>query len=179
MGINEMGFKVFKEMLDYADELQIEVYELDNGTVVADAGVKAHGGYRAGLLSRLCMADLAEIQLTPFDIKGVLLPGIHVATDHPAVSCMASQCAMWQIKADKYFAMGSGSARVLARKTRELYEKIGFEEFSDVAVISLEANKLPTNISALIAEKCGIDPADLRIAIAQQTRFRVVRSGAC
>jgi methenyltetrahydromethanopterin cyclohydrolase len=116
-------------MLDYADELQIEVQELDNGTVVADAGVVAKGGYGAGVyLSRLCMADLAEIQLTPYDIKGVLLPGIQVATDHPAVSCMASQCAMWQIKADKYFAMGSGPARVLARKTRDLYEKIGFEE---------------------------------------------------
>ena len=187
MGINEMGFEVFEEMLDYADELQIEVHELDNGTVVADAGVKAHGGYGAGVyLSRLCMADLAEIQLTPFDIKGVLLPGIHVATDHPAVSCMASQCAMWQIKADKYFAMGSGPARVLARKTRELYEKIGFEEFSDVAVIVLEANKLPDEkVSALIAEKCGIDPADLRIAIAPtdsvaglvQVSARVVETG--
>lgn len=182
-----MGFEVFEEMLDYADELQIEVQELDNGTVVADAGVKAHGGYGAGVyLSRLCMADLAEIQLTPFDIKGVLLPGIQVATDHPAVSCMASQCAMWQIKANKYFAMGSGPARVLARKTRDLYEKIGFEESSDVAVIVLESNKLPDEtVSALIAEKCGIDPADLRIAIAPtdsiaglvQVSARVVETG--
>jgi methenyltetrahydromethanopterin cyclohydrolase len=187
MGINEMGFEVFEEMLDYADELQIEVHELDNGTVVADAGVQAQGGYGAGVyLTRLCMADLAEIQLAPFDIKGVLLPGVQVATDHPAVSCMASQCAMWQIKADKYFAMGSGPARVLARKTRDLYEKIGFEEFSDVAVIVLESNKLPDEkVSALIAEKCGIDPADLRIAIAPtdsvaglvQVSARVVETG--
>ena len=182
-----MGFEVFEEMLDYSDELQIEVQELDNGTVVADAGVVAKGGYGAGVyLSRLCMADLAEIQLTPFDIKGVLLPGIQVATDHPAVSCMASQCAMWQIKADKYFAMGSGPARVLARKTRDLYEKIGFEESSDVAVIVLESNKLPDEtVSALIAEKCGIDPADLRIAVAPtdsvaglvQVSARVVETG--
>ncbi|MCK9440642.1 MAG: methenyltetrahydromethanopterin cyclohydrolase, partial [Methanothrix sp.] len=187
MGINEMGFEVFEEMLDYADELQILVQELDNGTVVADAGVLAHGGYGAGVyLSRLCMADLAEIQLTPFDINGILLPGIQVATDHPAVSCMASQCAMWQIKADKYFAMGSGPARVLARKTRDLYEKIGFEESSDVAVIVLESNKLPDEkVSALIAEKCGIDPADLRIAVAPtesvaglvQVSARVVETG--
>ena len=187
MGINEMGFEVFEEMLDYADELQIEVHELDNGTVVADAGVQAQGGYGAGVyLSRLCMADLAEIQLTPFDIKGVLLPGVMVATDYPTVSCMASQCAMWQIKVEKYFAMGSGPARVLAKKTRDLYEKIGFEEFSDVAVIVLESNKLPDEkVSALIAEKCSIDPADLRIAIAPtdsmaglvQVSARVVETG--
>ena len=187
MGINEMGFEVFEEMLDYGDELNIEVRELENGAIVADAGVKAKGGYGAGIyLSRICTADLAEVQLMPFDINGVLLPGIQVATDHPAISCMASQCAMWQIKADKYFAMGSGPARVLARKTRELYDKIGFEEFSDVGVIVLESNKLPDEkVAALIAEKCSIDPADLRIACAPtdsvaglvQVSARVVETG--
>jgi methenyltetrahydromethanopterin cyclohydrolase len=187
MGINELGFEVFEEMLDYEDELRIEVHELENGTIIADAGVKAPGGLGAGIyLSRLCMADLADIQLTPCDIKGALLPGVQVATDYPAVSCMASQCAMWQIKADKFFAMGSGPARVLARKTKDLYEKIGFEEFSDVGVLVLETNKLPdAAVSAQIAEKCAIDPADLRLAVAPtdsvaglvQVSARVVETG--
>jgi len=187
MGINEMGFEVFEEMLDYEDELLIEAHELENGTVVADAGVKAQGGIGAGVyLSRLCMADLADISLTPFELKGTLLPGVQVATDYPAVSCMASQCAMWQIKGDKYFAMGSGPARVLAHKTRDLYDKIGFEEFSDVGVLVLESNKLPdANVASQIAEKCGIDPADLRLAVAPtdsvaglvQVSARVVETG--
>jgi methenyltetrahydromethanopterin cyclohydrolase len=187
MGINEMGFEVFEEMLDYEDELQLEVHELDNGTVVVDAGVKARGGLGAGIyLSRLCMADLADIQLTPSTVKGVLMPGVEVATDYPAVSCMASQCAMWQIKADKFFAMGSGPGRVLAKKTKDLYEKIGFEEVSDVGVLVLESNKLPDEkVSSHIAEKCGIDPADLRLAVAPtdsvaglvQVSARVVETG--
>jgi methenyltetrahydromethanopterin cyclohydrolase len=187
MGINELAFAVFEEMLDYEDELRVEVHELENGTIVADAGVKAPGGMGAGIyLSRLCMADLADIQLTPYDIKGALLPGVSVATDFPAVSCMASQCAMWQIKADKFFAIGSGPARVLARKTKDLYDKIGFEEFSDVGVLVLESNKLPdASVSAQIAEKCGIDPADLRLAVAPtdsvaglvQVSARVVETG--
>jgi methenyltetrahydromethanopterin cyclohydrolase len=187
MGINEMGFEVFEEMLDYEDELQLEVHELDNGTVVVDAGVNAQGGLGAGIyLSRLCMADLADIQLTPCVVKGVLMPGVEVATDYPAVSCMASQCAMWQIKADKFFAMGSGPGRVLARKTKDLYEKIGFEEVSDVGVLVLESNKLPDEkVTSQIAEKCGIDPADLRLAVAPtdsvaglvQVSARVVETG--
>jgi len=187
MGINEMGFEVFEEMLDYSDELLIEVHELENGAVVADAGVKARGGIGAGIyLSRLCMADLADVQLTPCDIKGNLVPGVQVATDYPAVSCMASQCAMWQIKADKFFAMGSGPARVLARKTRDLYEKIGFEEYADIAVLVLESSKLPdAAVAAKIAEQCGIDAADLRLAVAPtnsvaglvQVSARVVETG--
>jgi methenyltetrahydromethanopterin cyclohydrolase len=187
MGINEMGFEVFEEMLDYSDELKIEIHELENGAVVADAGVKAEGGFGAGVyLSRLCMADLADIQLTPFYINDILLPGIQVATDYPAISCMASQCAMWQIKVDKYFAMGSGPARVLAKKTRELYDKIGFEECSDVGVLVLESSRLPDEKTcSFIAEKCSIDPADLRIAISPtdsvaglvQVSARVVETG--
>jgi len=187
MGINETGFEAFEEMLDFEDDLKVQVHELDNGTVVIDAGVKAEGGLWAGIyLSRLCMADLADIQIIPCEVKGVYIPGVQVTTDHPAVSCMASQCAMWQIKVDKYFAMGSGPARVLARKTKDLYEKIGFEEFSDVGVLVLESNKLPdASVAAHIAEKCGIDPADLRLAVAPtdsvaglvQVSARVVETG--
>jgi len=187
MGLNEMAFEAFEEMLDFEDELQIASSELENGTIVVDAGVKVQGGLGAGVyLSRLCMADLANIQLTPCDVLGAPVPGVQVATDHPAISCMASQCAMWQIKGEKYFAMGSGPARVLARKTKDLYEKMGFEQYSDVGVLVLESNKLPdAKVSAKIAESAGIDPADLRLAVAPtdsvaglvQVSARVVETG--
>ena len=187
MGLNEMAFEVFEEMLDFEDELQIASSELENGTIVVDAGVKVQGGLGAGVyLSRLCMADLANIQLTPCDVLGAPVPGVQVATDHPSISCMASQCAMWQIKGEKYFAMGSGPARVLARKTKDLYEKMGFEQYSDVGVLVLESNKLPdAKVSAKIAESAGIDPADLRLAVAStdsvaglvQVSSRVVETG--
>jgi methenyltetrahydromethanopterin cyclohydrolase len=187
MGLNEMAFEVFEEMLDFEDELQIASSELENGTIVVDAGVKVQGGLGAGVyLSRLCMSDLANIQLTPCDVLGAPVPGVQVVTDHPAISCMASQCAMWQIKGEKYFAMGSGPARVLARKTKDLYEKMGFEQYSDVGVLVLESNKLPdAKVSAKIAESAGIDPADLRLAVAPtdsvaglvQVSARVVETG--
>ena len=185
--LNDLGLEVFEEMLDYAEELQVGVTELENGTIVADAGVDAQGGLGAGIyLSRLCMADLADIQLTPYDVKGAPLPGIQVATDHPAISCMASQCAMWQIKVDDYFAMGSGPARILAKKTKDLYETLDFEEYSDVAVLVLESNTLPDEkVSDFIAQACGVDPADLKLAIAPtdsmaglvQVSARVVETG--
>lgn len=187
MGINEMGFEVFEEMLDFPEDLQVGVTELDNGTIVVDAGVKSTGGFWAGIyLARICMADLADIQIIPYEIGGVAFPGVQVTTDHPAVSCMASQCAMWQIKVDNYFAMGSGPARSLARKTKDLYEKIGFEEYSEVGAIVLESNRIPdAKVAAHIAEKCAIEPADLRIAVAPtnsvagmvQVSARVVETG--
>jgi len=187
MSINEMGFEVFEEMLDLADDLRVDVIELENGAVVIDAGVKAPGGLWAGIfISRICMADLADIQIVPYGLKGISVPGIQVTTDHPAISCMGSQCAMWQIKVDKYFAMGSGPARALARKTKDLYERIGFDEYSDVGAIVLEASRIPdAAVAARIAEMCGIEPSDLRIAVAPtdsvagmvQVSARIVETG--
>src|SRR5256886_5629412 len=49
-------------------------------------------------------------------------------SDHPAVSCMASQYAGWAIQVDKYFAMGSGPLRAHARVERELFAKLGYAE---------------------------------------------------
>ncbi|TRZ68492.1 MAG: methenyltetrahydromethanopterin cyclohydrolase [Methanothrix sp.] len=182
--LNELGFEVFEEMLDYAEEFQVVVTELENGTVVADA---AKGGLGAGIyLSRICMADLADVQLVPYEINGAPLPAVQVTTDHPVVSCMASQCAMWQIKVGEYFAMGSGPARVLAKKTKDLYESIEFEEHSDVGVLFLESSSLPgVEAANHIAQACGIDPADLRLVVAPtdsiagsvQVSARVVETG--
>ncbi|MHC1630770.1 MAG: methenyltetrahydromethanopterin cyclohydrolase [Methanotrichaceae archaeon] len=185
--LNELGLEVFEEMLDYSDELQVEVIELENGTIVVDAGVESQGGLGAGIyLSRICMADLADIQPVPCEINGIPVPGVQVATDHPAISCMASQCAMWQIKVGNYFAMGSGPARALAKKTKDLYEALDFEEYSDVGILFLESSTLPDEEAAnYISEACGINPTDLRLAVAPtdtvagsvQVSSRVVETG--
>jgi len=187
MGLNDLGFEVFEEMVDYAEDLQVDVVELEGGTVVVDAGVNALGGFGAGIyLSRICMADLADIQITSMDLGSAELPAVQVSTDHPALSCMGSQCAMWQVKVGKYFAMGSGPARALAGVTRDLYERIGFEESSDVGVIVLESSRIPgEDVADHIADRCGIDPGDLRIAVAPtdslagliQVSARVVETG--
>ena len=61
VSVNELGLCVFEEMLDFGDELNVGVHELNNGTVIIDAGVKAKGGFEAGLyLSRLCLAFLVS-----------------------------------------------------------------------------------------------------------------------
>jgi len=40
VSVNEYGLDVFEEMMDNADELQVDILELDNGTTVIDAGVE-------------------------------------------------------------------------------------------------------------------------------------------
>lgn len=68
---------------------------------------------------------------------------------------------------EKYFAMGSGPARAIAKKPKEIYEKIGYLDESDVAVIALETDIIPTEEAIrFIAEKCKVETKNLYIAIA-------------
>jgi methenyltetrahydromethanopterin cyclohydrolase len=167
ISVNEYGLDVFEEMMDYADELQVGIEELENGTTLIDAGVKEAGGFEAGLyVSRICMADLADITFSSFDLGRLVVPAIELTTDHPVIACMASQFAGWRIKVGKFFGMGSGPARALSLNPKELYEKIDYKDEADEAVLVLESNKMPDDeVAAEIAKACKVEPEDLYIVM--------------
>jgi methenyltetrahydromethanopterin cyclohydrolase len=48
ISVNEYGLDVFEEMMDNADELQVGIEELANGTTIIDAGVEEEGGLVTG-----------------------------------------------------------------------------------------------------------------------------------
>jgi methenyltetrahydromethanopterin cyclohydrolase len=166
--LNRRGVELADAMVARAELLRVRSGTLDNGARVIDAGVEADGGYRAGLaLSEICMGGLGDIRYTTVPIGGQTWPGVLVATDHPAVSCMASQYAGWAISIDKFFAMGSGPLRAHARVEKELFEKLGYRETAQQGVLVLEGRTLPTEpVAAWVAEKAELDPARLTFVIA-------------
>jgi len=153
--------------MDLAEDLQVGIAELDNGTTLIDAGVEENGGFEAGLyVSRICMADLADITFSSFDLGKLVVPAVELTTDHPVIACMASQFAGWRIKVGKFFAMGSGPARALSLNPKELYEEIKYTDDADEAVLVLESNTMPdAEVTAEIAKACNVEPGDLYIVV--------------
>lgn len=168
LALNERAWAIADRLAAEANALRLTASTLSSGTRVLDAGVNATGGLGAGLgLAELCMGGLGNINFTSALIGSASYPAVQVWTDHPAVSCMASQYAGWAISVGKYFAMGSGPVRALARVEHELYGKLGYTEQSPRGVLVLEGRTLPTEeVAAWVAEKAGIPPAQLTIAIA-------------
>ncbi|MEE8403277.1 MAG: methenyltetrahydromethanopterin cyclohydrolase [Candidatus Hydrothermarchaeaceae archaeon] len=166
MNLNKNAVEIAMEMMEKKDELKIDCSELENGTKLIDCGVKAPGSLEAGRLFALaCMGGLAKIEVVEVDFS---LKAVRVETEHPAISCLASQKAGWCIEGDGYFALGSGPARILARKPAETFEKVGYTEESDVALIALESGKFPkTTICDMIAKECHIEPDGLYVLIAR------------
>jgi methenyltetrahydromethanopterin cyclohydrolase len=168
LGLNERAWEIADHIATHAAVLRVVARTLPGGARVIDAGIAAPGGYAAGLaLAEICMGGLGHVDYTPLVIGGDTWPGVHVWTDHPAVSCMASQYAGWAIQVEKYFAMGSGPLRAHARVERELFAKLGYAEAARRGVLVLETRSAPTEaVAAWVAEKARLVPAQLTFVVA-------------
>ncbi len=168
LGMNARAWRLADELAAAADELRVAARPLPGGARVIDAGVDVPGGYGAGLaLGAICMGGLGRVDYAPVTIGGDTWPGVRVWTDHPAVSCMASQYAGWAIHVAKYFAMGSGPLRAHARVETELFARLGYGERAPRGVLVLETRTLPTaEVAAWVAEKAGLVPSALTFVVA-------------
>ncbi|MFH1788695.1 MAG: methenyltetrahydromethanopterin cyclohydrolase [Candidatus Altiarchaeota archaeon] len=63
--------------------------------------------------------------------------------DYPAIACLGSQMSGWAIPVGGGTALGSGPARILAKKPKDVYERLGYSEDSNRAVLCLETLNLP------------------------------------
>ncbi len=182
ISVNQKAQRIIEEMIERSEELRIRVLKLPNGATVVDAGINVPGSLEAGIyFSKVCLGGFGTVTLSMEERLKV-----HVNVDYPLIPCMASQFAGWAIKVDKYFAMGSGPARALARVEKKLFEELGYEDRSEKAVLTLETRKLPDEkVANYIAEKCGVKPENLTLLVAPtasvvgsiQISARIVETG--
>jgi len=182
ISVNERAAEIAKKMVLRKDELKIGVEKLENGALILDCGVEEYGGIMAGkLFSEACMGGLATVEFS-YSEFGMQ---VNVSTDYPKEACMASQFAGWKIKVEKFFALGSGPARSLARDEK-LFKTLGYKDDYTEAVIALETRTMPSaEVASYIAEKAGITPDGLYILVAPtaslvgsiQISARIVETG--
>lgn len=168
LGMNGRAIELADAMVEEAAQLRVRSSKLRNGARVIDAGIEVEGGYGAGLaLSEICMGGLGDVSYTTARIGEQSWPAVLVTTDHPAVSCMASQYAGWAISVEKFFAMGSGPLRAHARVEHELFDKLGYRETATAGVLVLEGRVAPTDaVAAWVAEKARLKPSQLTFVVA-------------
>jgi len=158
LSVNYSAQQLVKKLCANAEEYGVIVRETKSGTTIIDAGIKAKGGFLAGkIITEICLGGYGKARIFCNRYEDLELPSIFVFTDHPVIATLGSQFAGWQIKSEDYFALGSGPARALAKKPRELYEKIGYGDEADTAVLVLETSKEPPeDVTALVAKECKV-----------------------
>jgi methenyltetrahydromethanopterin cyclohydrolase len=155
LSVNQLAWKLAEKLLNDQAFYGVHASKTTAGATVIDAGVNVPGGFQAGkILTELCMGGAGKAQLGFKAYGDLTLPSITVSSDHPVVAALGSQFAGWRIKEpDGTIAIGSGPARALALKPKNVYEKIGYKDASDKAVLTLESNTLPSD--ALIEKVTG------------------------
>jgi len=170
LSVNLEAKKTVDLMIENADELNIAISNLDNGATIIDCGVNVTGSFKAGeYYTKICLGGLAEVGISiPGDLsESFALPSVKVKTDFPAISTLGAQKAGWFVSVGDYFALGSGPARALAKQPADTYEHIGYEDEADIAILTLEADKLPgEDVAEYIAKESGVNVKDVYLLVA-------------
>ena len=187
MSVNKNSLRLLRKIMENPEERGMIVEETEGGAKIIDSGIEANGGYHAGkIITEICLGGYGRAEIFFIQYGDVELPSISVYTDHPAIATLGSQFAGWRIKVGSYQAIGSGPARALALKPKELYEKIGYRDYSDLAVIVLETSTKPTKeVLEYISKECDVNLDKLYVFLAPtsslagstQVSGRIVETG--
>ncbi|MGB9854133.1 MAG: methenyltetrahydromethanopterin cyclohydrolase [Candidatus Bathyarchaeales archaeon] len=187
LSVNQLAWKLLEELCWNSDFYRVKVEKAECGSTIVDAGISTRGGLQAGrIITEICMGGLGKAEITSRKYGEVELPVIFVYTDHPAIAALGSQFAGWNIKEEDYSAIGSGPARALALKPKEIYEKIGYRDDFGKAIVVLETDKRPPEkLMKRVAEDCSVFCEDLAfiltptasLAGATQVAGRIVETG--
>jgi methenyltetrahydromethanopterin cyclohydrolase len=189
VSVNLEAKKTVDQMIENAEELNIEVSKLENGATVLDCGVNVSGSFKAGeLYTKICLGGLAEVGISiPGDLsENFAIPSVKIKTDFPSISTLGSQKAGWSVSVGDFFALGSGPARALALKPAETYEEIKYKDDADIAILTLEAAMIPgEDVAESIASDCGVSVENVYLLVAPtsslvgsiQIAGRVVENG--
>ncbi|WP_415381387.1 methenyltetrahydromethanopterin cyclohydrolase [Halosimplex sp. TS25] len=155
--LNRTATDLVDEALDFADELNVAVHQLDNEALVLDFGVDVPGGVEAGLmLAEIQTAGLATVQSRMDEVAGAPLTHVELSTDHPAMALLCSQKGGWELSVDGFEGLGSGPARALVAEEDE-FQRVGYRDDFEFAVLAVETETVPDErVVDHVAEVAGV-----------------------
>lgn len=113
----------------------------DKKAIVLDVGISAQTTGKAAEKLGLSIADASMGLLGKTTIKeGTLKVEI---SKHPVIATLGCQFAGWSVEIAGKKRLGSGPARILARKPGKIIDAAGYVESSDKAALILETSTLP------------------------------------
>ncbi len=173
--VNTLTQPLVQELITQRDKLRLDISQMDNGTTIIDAGIHVPGGLEAGrIVTEICMGGLGTATLTHSSQAQSWPLTINIHSTNPVLSCLGSQYAGWSLSAGKYYALGSGPARALARKEKEgvempvedLYQELDYCDQAQTAALVIENDKIPPlEIVEKVVKACQVKPEDLTIIV--------------
>lgn len=116
-------------VLEYGDATVVDV----GVDAMLDDGIAAEVGCR---VAEACMGGLGSVKVSGGRVD-VSIP------EKPAVAALSCHMAGWAIEVGGERKLGSGPARIPARKPKNIIDKIGYHEKADKVALILESDVIP------------------------------------
>jgi methenyltetrahydromethanopterin cyclohydrolase len=170
LSINRRVRPLVEALAADAAALRIGVTRSASGARIIDAGVAKPGGIEVGRrIAEICLGGLGVVTLGPGSEAAAVATTVSVYTSHPVVACLGSQYAGWSLQEGKFFAMGSGPGRALARK-EDLFAELGYADDAADATLVLEVDKPPPEaLIERVAKDCGVAAGRLTFILTPTT----------
>lgn len=145
--LNERAYGILEELRPH---VQVTDY---GGIRLLDLGVNQSLDKETELgikVAKASTGDLANIEI----IEDVL----HIQIDKdPAIATLGCQLAGWSIKINGKDGLGSGPARIPAKRPRVFVDKLNYIESSEKVALVLETDLLPNEevLREVLAKTCG------------------------
>lgn len=174
LSVNALSERLVARLVDDAARYAVAITRTDAGTTLVDAGVTAPGSVEAGLLTaRICMGGLGRVARRMSMEAEPFWPSlIEVHTSTPVLACLGSQYAGWSLSATKeeaggkkFFSLGSGPARALAKK-EPLFDELGYRDRHARGALVMEVDRLPPQVVIdKVLRDCALAPEALTIVV--------------
>lgn len=173
--VNKLTQPLVQELIDNADKLRLGVQTLENGCTIIDAGIDVPGGLEAGrIITEICMGGMGTVSISQSAYTDNWPLTINVHSTNPVLSCLGSQYAGWSMSHEKYYALGSGPARAMARKEKggvnvpveEIYKELDYQDSAESTALVIENDKIPPiEIIEKVASACRVPTSKLTIIV--------------
>ncbi len=173
--VNKLTQPLVQDLIDNADKYRLGIQKLENGCTIIDAGIDVPGGLEAGrIITEICMGGMGTVSLSQSTYTDNWPLTINVHSTNPVLACLGSQYAGWSMSHEKYYALGSGPARAMARKEKEgvnvpveeLYKELDYSDSADSTALVIENDKIPpVEIIEKVASACGVSADKLTIIV--------------
>lgn len=143
LSVNQLSAPLVKQLVKKASILQLKITKHQTGCTIIDAGIECAGSAEAGrIIAEICMGGLGEVKLQADERFAKWPNAIAVTSNEPVLACLASQYAGWALSHEKFFSLGSGPARALAKR-EELFVELDYQDEAPSTCIVLETDKVP------------------------------------
>ena len=167
--VNERAIDLLqRQVLPFAEHLQIEVHKMPCGCTLVDMGVLVDNGWRAAkLFTEVSLAGLGSVHYIKRKLGSLYMPAVMLTVDEPVIAEMSSHVAYWRVpyKGTTYNLSGPVRAKVLDAFSR----KADYQDLQTERVLAaFQTDSLPDDdFCRLLAETAGVKPENFYLMVAR------------